>query len=406
MITDFTALYYQDPYQSEFSAKVVDTKKLGEFFAIVLDQTCFYPEGGGQPGDTGIIRVKAGNTIQEIQVVDTKLLDDDVLHLCAEEAEIAAGAEVSARIDWERRYKLMQLHSSEHIFSGLVNAHYGFNNVGFHINDNEMYFDFDGYLDEQQLLALETEANRVIYAQLPIQVNTYAPEEAEELNFRSKKAIPEALRLVSIAEVDDCACCGMQVRNTGEIGLFIITNSMRYKSGVRITALAGALALEYTQKLIASSRKIAALLSAPPAEIAVAAEQLKRKLQESESRQAKFSRLYIDSLSQNLSLDGRDSYRYFEGFTSNQLKLYCKSMAETHPGVHYALLAGADPKRLQYFAASKNKDLRHYAEVLNASMNGKGGGRDGFIQGTIAVNFSTARAHFDEICVGLESLLV
>ncbi len=403
MIKEFTSLYYEDAYCQENQAEIISIEKHKDTIAVELTQSCFYPEGGGQPGDRGFIRVEGSN--RKIEVKDCILKNHRVLHVLENEEKLQVGQKVSACIDWARRFELMQQHSSEHIFSGLANRTYGLHNVGFHINDEYMTFDFDGFLDQKQLLELEEKVNHIIYQNLPIEIKIYSASETENLDFRSKKAIPEDLRLVIIEEVDSCACCGTQVKRTGEIGCFIIIDSLRYKGGVRITALAGSRALRYLRAIRTEIKKSSQLLSSKETELSEAVEVQVKKLKDSEAKAAQMSRIYFAKLIEETVPDGMNTYRYFIGFSTAQLKNYVKSMAEKNRGVHYALLATPDPKRLQYFICSKS-DLDRDLELLNVALNGKGGGRSGFAQGTINVDYPTARSYFDSICHAMDSLIL
>ncbi len=407
MVEDFSALYYADPYMKDFEAMVVSISRQKDGFAVELSQTCFYPEGGGQAGDKGVL-LSQDKPSDDVfwQVIDTQLQGDRIVHICSSADGLQVGQTVRGAIDWERRFDFMQQHSSEHIFSGLVNKKFGYNNVGFHINEDEMYFDFDGYLSEVELTQLETEVNRVIVEQVPILISTHEQAEIDELEFRSKKAIPEALRLVTIEDIDCCACCGTQLRNTSEIGFFIIRESMKYKSGVRVTALAGFRALRYVQNLLSSSRSAASQLSVKPLELALAVKGSLQKLQASEGLSAKMSKLYLDSLRAEISPEMKKTYRYFVGFSDKQVKHYCKSMADAHKGVHYAILATQQEKRLQYVIASSHLPVEQDVELINVALNGKGGGRGGFAQGSISVDFATARTYLDMICTPLKTLIL
>lgn len=402
MVEDFSALYYENPYQDSFAAVVMSIDAVKDEFVVRLSESCFYPEGGGQPGDRGYLTLDA----LRWEVYDTRMVEGQVGHFCRHVDGLSVGQEISGQIDWARRHEMMQLHSAEHIFSGLVNQAFGYNNVGFHINEELMYFDFDGYLDESQLQVLELDVNRVIQAQQAIVISQHDNAEIESLVFRSKKAIPEALRLVTIAGVDVCACCGTQLKNTGEIGVFIVTDSLRYKSGVRVTALAGMRALRYMQALQNSAREAARLLSAKTTELGAAVKSTQTKQQSAESQNSRLSRLYFEALQKQIPTGSKQTYRYFSGFSDKQVKDYCKAMAEGQPGVHIGLRATEDPKRLQYFVASQNVDLKHTVELINVALNGKGGGRGGFAQGTIAVDYATARSYFDTVCSVLDTLLI
>ena len=124
-------LYYEDVYKKEFTAKVLECRECEKGFEIILDQSAFYPEGGGQPCDLG--------TLNGIAVLDVQEKDREIVHYTKEAVE--AGSEVIGKIDWDRRFDLMQQHSGEHIVSGLVHEAYGYDNVGFHMSSDVITVD-------------------------------------------------------------------------------------------------------------------------------------------------------------------------------------------------------------------------------------------------------------------------
>lgn len=116
-------LYYKDSHMREFDAQVLSCAPGKHGYDVVLDRTAFYPEGGGQPGDTG--------TLSGVRVTDTHERGGEIVHYC--EAPLTPGAAVHGALDWERRFDLMQHHSGEHLLSGIVHRRFGYDNVGFHM---------------------------------------------------------------------------------------------------------------------------------------------------------------------------------------------------------------------------------------------------------------------------------
>lgn len=156
---------------------VMYTIKKGTWEAV-FDQTGFYPEGGGQPYDTG--------TINGISVLSVHERAEEIVHELAEPIE--AGIRAEGIIDWNRRYDLMQQHTGEHILSGLVHRHFGYDNVGFHMGADEVTIDFNGVLTQEQLEMLEDEANEIVYANVPVKVLYPSDEELKIWNTGVKRA--------------------------------------------------------------------------------------------------------------------------------------------------------------------------------------------------------------------------
>ena len=120
-------LYYKDPYLREFFAEVLSCDPAGDGWRVVLDQTAFYPEGGGQPADHGVLKTADG----EAQITDVHEKNGVIFHTCGKPLKI--GEAVTGVIDWPRRFDHMQQHSGEHIISGILCKLYQCDNVGFHL---------------------------------------------------------------------------------------------------------------------------------------------------------------------------------------------------------------------------------------------------------------------------------
>ena len=154
-------LFYDDPHQSSFTAQVLSCRPGRHGYDVVLDRTCFYPEGGGQPGDTGVL--------SGVRVTDTHETGGEIVHYC--EQPLAEGRMVEGTIDCGRRFELMQLHSGEHILSGVVHRRFGYENVGFHMGADFVTIDFSGVLTADDVAAVELEANEWIWKNVPIVIS-------------------------------------------------------------------------------------------------------------------------------------------------------------------------------------------------------------------------------------------
>ena len=227
-------LFYENAYTAEFDARVLVCKAHRDGFETILDRTAFFPEGGGQRGDAG--------KIGDVAVFDTVEREGEILHLSRE--PVPVGETLPCSIDFATRFERMQCHSGEHIVSGIVHSLYGFDNVGFHLGDGDMTLDFDKELTDGQVLRLERMANEAVAKDIAVEAEFPSPEELEELEFRSKKELSEAIRIVTIDGYDVCACCAPHVRSTGQIGMIKLLDRVRWKGGVRIRAKCGFSALD------------------------------------------------------------------------------------------------------------------------------------------------------------------
>ena len=149
-------LFYEDVYKSEFNARVLSCNKNGDRYDVILDKTLFYPEGGGQPADNG--------TINGIKVFDVHEDGDDIVHYISKPVE--EGTQINGVVDMERRVRLMQQHSGEHIVSGIIHHKFGYDNVGFHMGSEFITIDFNGVVPKESIDEIEKEANEAVY--LPV----------------------------------------------------------------------------------------------------------------------------------------------------------------------------------------------------------------------------------------------
>ena len=197
-MNEMNELFYKDSYMKEFDAIVLSCEKGKKGYEIILDDTAFYPEGGGQPGDHGSL----GN----VKVLDVHRKEGRIIHYT--DGPLEVGQKVHGIIDWERRFDLMQNHSGEHIYSGLVHKNFGYDNVGFHMDD-VVTVDFNGVMTWEEALDMERKANQLISENRETKILLPSPEELKEIPYRSKIELNDTVRIVEFPEGDICACCGM-----------------------------------------------------------------------------------------------------------------------------------------------------------------------------------------------------
>jgi len=250
-------LFYEDVYLKEFDAKVVSCVKADNGFDVVLDKTAFFPTGGGQPCDLGGIDGK--------NVIDVSEKDGIIHHIT--DGELAVGCTVHGKIDWDRRFMLMQNHSGEHLLSGIVHYRHGLNNVGYHMGTDFITVDFDGILTDEQIESAEAAVNEIIAKNIEILIKYPSEEELKMLEYRSKKELTGQIRIVETPGIDVCACCGTHVVKTGEIELMKVVSHMKYKSGVRLFILSGKRAFEDYKRKNNDIYKLSAMLSRKPEEV-------------------------------------------------------------------------------------------------------------------------------------------
>ena len=377
-------LYWMDSHRREFEATVISCLEEKGRWAVILDKTAFFPEGGGQSADTGLLG--------GVKVEDARERGDEVVHYCA--APLTVGSLVRGEIDWAQRFQRMQFHSGEHIVSGLAHQKWGCNNVGFHMNGEFVTLDFDRELDAAQLSELEAAANAVIWENRP--VRTYFPsrEELAQTDYRSKKEIAGQVRLAEFPGVDLCACCAPHVKATGEIGLIRLVDSMRHRGGIRITMLSGRLAWADAVKKAAAVDSLSRLLSAPRDGVVPAVERLSRELEEAKAalQRLEFQRL----LKRAAELpDTEGNLCLFEEPGVNMTALReLVNVAVTKCTGMAAAFTGSDETGWKYIIGSKSVDLRAKGKAVNAAMVGRGGGSSEMIQGSASASRADIERYF------------
>ena len=261
---DTRKLYYEDSHLKEFTATVLTCEQTDNGYLVTLDQTAFYPEGGGQACDLG--------TICEALVLDVQEQGEEVIHLC--DRALPIGDAVEGRIDWERRFDLMQQHTGEHLLSGLIHDRFGYHNSGFHVGAQVMEVDFDGPISADVIWELEQQVNGLVWANLPVHCHYPSKEELPNVSYRTKRDLPWPVRIVDIPGGDTCACCGVHVKNTGEVGLIKIISCVKFHSGVRLEMVCGGRAYAYIRQIFEQNRQVSQQLSAKMTETAEAVRKL------------------------------------------------------------------------------------------------------------------------------------
>ena len=375
-------LYYLDAHQKTFTAAVLSCVPGKHGYDVVLDRTCFYPEGGGQPGDTG--------SLSGVRVTDTHERGDEIVHFC--DAPLAVGETVEGAIDYDRRFSFMQLHSGEHILSGIVHRCFGYENVGFHMGTDFVTIDFSGMLGPDDLAAVEAEANEWIWKNIPIRITWPSPDELAAIPYRSKKELTGQVRIVTIPEVDICACCGTHVSNTGEIGFVKIFSCVKFHDGVRLEILCGRRALQYMSALVEQHRRVSGLLSAKPLQTADAAARLLEAEAALKLRAAQLEEQVFAQKAQALA--GAGKVLLFEPPRTPDSVRRLTDLVMTACGGRAAVFAGSDAEGYKYAVGEADGDLRQFVKELNAELHGRGGGKPFFAQGSVAASRAGIEAFF------------
>lgn len=379
-----TKLYDSDAYLSEFEATVRGVAEKGDRYEILLDRTAFFPEEGGQSADTG--------TLDGVRVLGARLADGEIFHIT--DAPLPVGARVVGRLDFAERYDKMKQHTAEHILSGLFFSHFGYHNVGFHLGAEDTTLDFDGVPTREELDRIETLANEAVMNNLRVTAE-YPPEAVlRELNYRSKLALTENVRIVTIEGVDVCACCAPHVARTGEIGCIKILDAEKYKGGVRLHMKAGLRALTDYRMRYRTTAALSALLSEKQTELVAATEKL---LADTAALTRSYRELRLGQMrkeGEELPRTDGNLVRVFPDAGYDELRAFANTAMGRVDGKIVALSPTKDG--FSYLIAVRDGDLSQAVREINAALEGKGGGRGNMVMGTFRKSEEDIRNYFAE----------
>lgn len=374
--------YEQDAFLTKFEGTVLSCVQWKKGFDVVLDRTAFYPEGGGQPWDTG--------TLGDAKVLEVHNREGEIVHTC--DRPLEAGSAVTGEIDWDRRFDLMQQHSGEHIVSGLAHTLWGCENVGFHMGAEVVTIDLSLPLDQEQLARLEAEANRYIYLDVPVEITYPSPEELEHIRYRSKKELTGQVRIVAFPGADCCACCGTHVRSTGQVGLVKLLSAQKFREGVRIELVCGGRALRYLSRALEQNAQVSHLLSAKVFETGAAVERLLAENEALKSRLASLEESRFAALAREYAGAG-DVLLFEDGLSSDSLRRLCDAVLHACGG-RCACFSGDDSSGYKYAVGQAGGNLRDFVKELNQALSGRGGGKPDFVQGSVRAPRSEIQSFF------------
>ena len=377
-------LYFENAYIKEFDARVQSCVEGKNGYEVVLDETAFFPEGGGQPADQGYLG--------QGEVTDVRDKKDYVLHICTKYLE--PGTTVHGRLDWNRRFLHMQQHSGEHILSGMIHRMYGYDNIGFHMGKDFVTVDFSGLLTEEQIAEAEKQANAAVLADERILAEYPSGEVLEKLAYRSKKEIDGDIRIVTVPGADVCACCGTHVKRTGEIGPIKVTSSEHYKSGIRLTLQIGWMALNDYDTKQKNVKAVSKLLSAKPEEIGEAVQKQLDQMQELKQENIALKQWLFEMLLKEIPQGQEKAILFEAGLNAVEVRRLA-DLVSSRAGLA-AVFSGSDSGGYKYVVCSQEKDVAALGKRMNQELNGRGGGKNPMIQGSLQAGEQAIRKFFQE----------
>ncbi len=357
------------------------TEKEGRYL-VELDQTVFFPEGGGQLSDKG--------KIADVIVSHVSESDGHIYHECDKPLEV--GAEVKAVLDWRVRLDRMQQHLGEHLLSYACWKLFKANNIGFHMNEDDVFIDLDKELTEEELLKAELYTNEIIWENRPVHISYMDSTEAVKLKDKMRKfnsKLTGTLRIVSVEDADICTCCGTHPPFTGMLGSVKVIRHEKHKGGCRVEFVCGSRALADADKKNSTLLTVAQGLSVKPEQVPDALAKLKAdllaQLDDVKSKLLKIEEAQLQELYENAPTNAAGTKILavpLDGHDAKDIKVFLpKATALEHT---ICLLVAAKPERISYAAAlgaATEGDCRVLIKLLNEAFGGRGGGKSDCAQG-------------------------
>lgn len=372
-------LYYQDAYLREFKANIESLVPCAGGYEVILDQTAFYPTGGGQPHDTG--------SIGSARVLDVTVREGQIIHLLDRQPE--TGENVSCLVDWARRFDHMQQHLGEHLLSGAFWQLFEAGNVGFRLGADKVTID----ITKDNLTAAEADqaealANQVVYKNLPVHIHYPALAELKQFKLRKDTAVTTGIRLVEVPEADCCACGGTHPGYTGEVGIIKITGWERYKGNTRVEFVCGQRALNDYRGKNTDLQRMARLFSLKPVDCLAAVEKLRANYLAANKEIARLKEALRGHQAAELLREAIDYgqvrivHRVFNDMEAADIKALAQGLSENAGTVALLGLAGERAHLVFHCAKDVHINMGQILKEVLSLIDGKGGGSEYAAQGS------------------------
>ena len=425
-------LFYEDAYMKEFDAEVVAVKEKGDKLLVSLDQSAFYPEGGGQGADDGELIImdgttrteKTGNEVEQknaqssgdatdkikIKVVDVHESDEEIWHTVvienlgkSAEAEgnanegfdfLKPGTKVHGIINWEKRFDHMQQHSGEHIVSGIICRMFNCDNVGFHMGEDAVTIDYNARISMEDAKKVEEEALKYIWDAHDFVQLWPSKEELKEIDYRSKKELEGAVRITSFPGADTCACCGTHVKNSAEVGLVKLVSAHNFHEGTRLELYCGKRALDFLSMNLEENKKIAVLLSTKEDKTFAVVKKQQEDFIKLKSEMNTLENSYLKKLADEW--EGKENAVIVsQTCTATAGRNLADLVADKVEKMAAVFTKSPEEENVYRFAiCARGQDIAGFVKDMNLALNGRGGGKNGFAQGTVNASANEIENYF------------
>lgn len=376
-------LYDYDSYATEFEAVVISCEKTGNQYKTELDQTLFFPEEGGQCCDKG--------TLNGVEITYVELCGDTIFHYS--DTPFETGEIVNGNIDFKIRFRNMQNHSGEHIICGIAHKLFGCENVGFHLGEDHITMDLNCHISEKDICKIELLANKAVISNKKVTAYYPGDEELEKLSYRAKGEIDGKVRIVTIEDVDSCACCAPHVKMTGEIGIIKIIDAISYKGGMRLSILCGFDALSDYHNRLTQTAEISSLISVTQNEIVSGVEKLLSDISAYKAKIGEKNRRIAKAVIDKIEYTGSPICIFLDDDAPEQLR-HVANEAKEKTDAFAVVISGDDENGYRYIIISKDSDVVEITKMANKGLNGRGGGKGNMTSGTFKAKEKDIREYF------------
>jgi alanyl-tRNA synthetase len=366
-------LYLDDPYQVEFEARIMERRTQAKKPAVLLDQTCFYPESGGQPQDRG--------WIDSVKVVGVFEDDSRIIHLL--EKDIQAES-IKGKIDWDIRFDHMQQHSGQHILSQCFHELLEAETLAFHLGEAYSTLEMDlRKVSEEDLERVETRANEIVYQDREVKIHSLPEDKVGSLPLRRPPKKKGFIRVVEVSDFDYSACGGTHVRRTGEVGLIKILRWERIRDNLRFEFICGRRAFQDYLLKNRILRELSNRLTVHEREVPASVEKLFSDLKSQKGAIRKMRERMAQYEAQEIieREKGKILKKVFAEKTHEEVRFLALSII--HKGDFVVLFGLKGEERGHLILGCSEKldiDMRELVPLVSPLINGKGGGRPSLVE--------------------------
>lgn len=373
--------YYQDAYMKTFHTSIQDQKQDDLGWYVVLEQTAFYPTGGGQPHDTGTLKNK--------RIINVEEVNGEIRHYIGEPFDDISGV-VEGQLDWERRFDHMQQHAGQHILSAAFAESLQYETISFHLGKEILTIDLEvSDLTESDARETEALANRMIQDSRPIETRWITEAELSQYPLRKQPTVTDDIRLVIIPDFDYNGCGGTHPRSTSEVGAIKILDWEKHKGHIRLQFVCGNRVLKQLHQKHGLLRELTGVLQAPEENMIPVVDRLIAKQKDQEKALEGLKEVLLTYEAEGLLGEGTLQKGHtvikkaYAERPIQELQKIAQHIISKRDDMLVLLVVKNDQK-LQLVAAkgsSPSVNLREIAQKIFPMINGKGGGKESFVQG-------------------------